>query len=87
MLRVITCSANPTPHLLPFWEQGVNIRASAGGLLEGVQKISIRKKMPYYFKQKHLIDSIFLIYLVNILGVPVSLKRKLDGRYNRSSGH
>lgn len=43
-LRVITCSANPTSHLLPFWEQGVNVRASAGRLLEGVQKISIRKK-------------------------------------------
>lgn len=84
---MITCSADPTSHLLPFWKQGVSVRASAGGLLEGVQKISIRKKMPYYFKQKHLIDSIFLIGLVNIRGVPVSLKRKLDGRYNRSFGH
>lgn len=88
-LRVITSRANPTSHLLRFWEEGVNIRASAGGLLDGVQKISIRKKKKksYYFKQKHLIDSIFLIYLVNILGVPVSLKRRLDGMYNRRFGH
>jgi len=49
-LRVITCSANTTSHLLPFWRQGVNVRATAGSLLEGVQKISIGKKMPYYFK-------------------------------------
>lgn len=75
MLSVITGSANPTTHLLPFWERDVNIRASAYGLLEGAQRISIKKKIPYYFKQKHLIDNIFLICLVNIFVVPVSLEK------------
>lgn len=54
---------------------------------KGFERPQFKKKVPYCFKQKHFIDSILLMYLVKILVVPVSLKRKLDGRYNRSFAH
>lgn len=63
--RLITGSANPTTNLGPFWKQGVNIRASACGLLEGLQRISIRKIFNTILSR-----NIFLIYLVKIFVVP-----------------
>lgn len=65
-----------------FWKQSVNIRASACGLLEWVQRISIRKIFCIILSR-----SIFLIYLVEIFEVPSSFNKILHGMSDIYFGH